>query len=66
MWQAWTNHGILPRPGGWLDQPLSVLIGIRAVSVVYSTFRDKASDKKDWAEFTATQRALIMWLEGEE
>jgi len=63
MWQVYNDKDLLPAAGGWLDQPLSVLIGIKAIDLVYHTFKYKNSKDANWGKMSVTQRELIKWLE---
>jgi len=63
-WSAWRDHGALPYPGGFLSQPLKLMMQIEAVDFVYHTWRCKNNKDFKWSNFTATQRELIVQVEG--
>lgn len=66
MWKAWRDHGILPAAGGWLDQPLEILVKVQAIDLVVSTAAYMQAKGSDWSKLTATQAALVHWIkEGE-
>jgi hypothetical protein len=65
MWQAWRERGILPRAGGWEDQPLELLARFAALSLTYDTRVYMKTENSDWSKLTATQREIARWLEGE-
>ena len=66
MWWEWRSHGKLPKAGGWLDQPLALLVKINAYDLIYNTFTSNekrngyALDKLD-----ATQLEIISWIESD-
>lgn len=66
QWRAWKDHGVLPVPGGWRAQPLATLVRIQAIDLAFETFRYLQNEKADWSKLTATQAALIAWLNEEE
>lgn len=53
----------MPRQGGWLDQPLDLLVRFDLYSMVDSVFRYKSAKDSDWSKFTNWQMELIKWLE---
>lgn len=65
MWQAWQRHGTLPRMGGWLDQPLRIMLQILAIDTVFQTWQ--ARRRKDGGllleQMNATQRAITLALD---
>ena len=63
MWQEW-KKGILPRAGGWFDQPLNLIQQIKAIELVFITYAEKKKSTCDWTKFTATQIEIIRWLDG--
>ena len=54
-----------PRAGGWQDQPLSLLVKIEAIGLVVTTMRFLDQKDADWTKLTATQAALVHWLEAD-
>lgn len=62
LWSAW-EKGIMPLPGGWLDQPISDIVKINAIDLVINTYRYKTSKDADWSKFSKEQRELIRWLD---
>ena len=63
QWRAWRQHGVLSEPGGWNDQPLTTLVRLEAIELVYQTATYLQQEKADWSKFSATQRYLISALE---
>jgi hypothetical protein len=62
-WRDWARFGQYPEQGGWLDQPLSLLVHIEAIEMTVQTFRYLQREDADWSTLTAEQVALIRWLE---
>lgn len=63
MWQAYRYKNILPRSGGWENQPLFVLAQIEAIDLIYSTWRYIRSDNSDWGKLSATQTEIVKQVE---
>jgi len=64
MWQAWRGHGTLPEPGGWLQQPLAIMIQIQAIELVYNTWqRRRSKEGLPFETATATEAAIIKALD---
>jgi len=63
IWEAYKKSGVLPEPGGWLDQPLDILVQIGAIDTVYETYEYKNSESVKYEKFTPTQRAIIREVE---
>ncbi len=61
-WQLRERFGLLPRAGGWQDQPLSLLIQTSAIDQVIKIFRRKNNPDEDWHGFTGFERNIIVWL----
>jgi len=59
IWDNYRKTGGYPEPGGWLDQPLDVVIQMSVIQTTYDTFEYKNTDDSDWSKFTPTQRELI-------
>ena len=57
--------GVLPKPGGLLDQPLYLLARLAAVDLVVNTISYIESDKADFNKLSETQTSLIRWLDAE-
>jgi len=70
MWNEWRKWGSLPRGGGWLQQPLAMLVKIQAIDMVYHTWmyiKPPGKEKpNDWSKLTATQAAIARWLEARD
>lgn len=64
LWQKY-RRGILPRPGGWLDQPLRLISIIEALDLVFLTKQQQKAEDFDMRQLSATQRALLSWSEKE-
>ena len=63
MWHAWRFHNIPPTSGGWMDQPLDVLMKMHVVNMTYDTKIFMISKNSDWSRLTSTQRELAKWLD---
>jgi hypothetical protein len=63
VWQSW-KRGQLPMTGGWLDQPLALLVQIEAIDLVHQTYRYMAQEKADMGKLSATQMDVIRRLNG--
>lgn len=61
MYAAWERSGVLPRLGGWMAQPLSVLVQLEAIETTVTAYRMKRNKLMD--KLTPLQRALMTWLE---
>ena len=59
------RFGILPRSGGWMDQPLALLVKMEAIGLLVATRRFMAVKGADWKDLSATQRALNTWIDRE-
>ena len=59
-WSEW-RRGLLPRDGGWQDQPLLLLILMEAIDLMVNTHRIMRSENADWKELSKTQRAIVSW-----
>ena len=64
MWQAWKRHNQLPTAGGWLDQPLAILIQMEAIETVYQTMRYKTSEGAKWEKMSPLQLDIVRELNG--
>lgn len=64
VWQQWERSGILPFTGGYLEQPLPLLIRINAIDLVYKTKMYMKSKDSDWSKLTKTQIEIVRWIEG--
>lgn len=64
-WSRWKSDRILPYEGGWLDQPLELLVQMMAVDTTYTVWKNKMDDDHQWAKFTANERQLIAVIEQE-
>ena len=64
MWQAWKRHNQLPAAGGWLDQPLHLLVQIEAIETVYQTMSYKTSKGAKWEKMTPLQLDIVRELNG--
>jgi hypothetical protein len=63
MWQQWERFGVLPALGGWMCQPLSLLIQIKAVDMAYNTAQ-YIDNGGDMAKLSETQRELWRFIGG--
>lgn len=64
MWQSWKKHGIFPLAGGWLDQPLALLVQIEAIEIVHQTMKYKTADGAKWETMTPLQLDIVRELDG--
>ena len=62
MWHAWRFHNTPPLSGGWMDQPLDVLMEVHVINIVFDTRQFMLSKGADWSKLTATQKELVRWL----
>jgi len=66
QWQNWRFKNILPRSGGWQDQPLFVLAKMAAIDLVYATFEYTNTKDADWGKLSPTQieikRQVDQWV----
>lgn len=65
MWQAFRLNGTLPQAGGWMEQPLNLLVKIGAIDLIVRTWDHKNEEGYDWSKFSPDQRYLISWAEQE-
>ena len=63
MWEHYKQSGGLPETGGWLDQPLAILVQMGVIQTVYETYQYKRRSDVDYEKFTPTQRSLIREVE---
>jgi hypothetical protein len=64
MWSLYYQEGVLPRKGGWLDQPLHLIVQLYAISIAKTTLEKKDKKDIDWStDFTITQKELIKWID---
>lgn len=63
IWESYKEAGVLPEPGGWLDQPLAVLVQIGVIQTVYETYQYKRRDDVKYENFSPTQRQIIRQVE---
>jgi len=50
--------------GGWLDQPLEILVQFETIETVYQTMRYKTADGSKWETMTALQLDIVRELDG--
>lgn len=58
-WQQWRRWGTMPAGGGWLDQPLQMLVQMAAINLVFETWQFYRSEQCDFAKMSPTQLWLI-------
>ena len=64
-WAAWSRFGVLPRAGGYLAQPLPLLVQFAAFDACHDMQRIiEREDAKFLSEFSTTQMDLYLWLTG--
>jgi hypothetical protein len=61
MYAAYERFGTLPQAGGWLAQPLVMLVQLDAIHQTVEAYRLKQASKMD--KLSATQAEIIRWLE---
>lgn len=66
MWYENWRTGLWPRSGGWLDQPLALLVQIKTIDLLVSAKRYMAAKDSDWSKLSALQVDLIRWLRNEK
>ena len=49
----------MPAGGGWLDQPLQMLVQMAAINLVFETWQFYRSEQCDFAKMSPTQLWLI-------
>jgi len=62
-WQDWRKYGVYPYPGGYVGQPLDLLVKMQALEAVFVTFSYLRNEKADWSKLTKGQRELVRWIE---
>jgi len=65
MWQAWERAGVLPASGGWMDQPLPLLVLFGAMNLIRGTWQYYRRDDFDWNKLSPTQTDLVVWMESD-
>jgi len=65
--RAWEYYkmsgGGLPYEGGYLNQPLSLLVQIEAIELIYSTIQFIRTKDSDWTLLTPTQLDIVRYVE---
>ena len=61
-WEQWMRRSLLPRSGGWQDQPLGLLIQAQAIEATLNLHRKMRSDTFDWTTLSANEVALTKWM----
>lgn len=56
----------MPRAGGWLDQPLRLIVTFGAMDIVALTYRYTARPNADLSKLSSLQEDLMRWLEGND
>ena len=64
MWQARERFGVMPLQGGWMSQPLPLLVQIDAIDLVHKTWMYKNSKGYQMSKLTPTQADIILSIEG--
>lgn len=57
------RFGILPRSGGWMEQPLALLVKMEAIDLLVKTRQYMAAEGADWTKLSKTQVALNKWVD---
>jgi hypothetical protein len=67
MWWAYRQHGILPRAGGYLDQPAAWWDTVRVLNIWYSTIvdevREEAKEEKSMRGLFGSGGVNMSWDE---
>jgi hypothetical protein len=63
-WAEYHRHHTLPCSGGFLEQPLQMLITIGALELVYNTARYTADSKNDWSKLSKAERDIKVAFDG--
>lgn len=66
MWVQWRTSGTLPVRGGWLDQPLRLLVGINALEEAYAAWTAFRRPDFKAADHSANHRRMITWIEEQQ
>ncbi len=64
-YQAWIyhkTHGILPRAGGWLDQPIALTAQDQAIEMTVNLHRKMRDDSFDWRTLSRNEVELTRWI----
>lgn len=64
-WNQRARYNLLPRAGGWKQQPLELLIQAQAIELTLSLHRKMRSDGFDWTTLSQNEVALTKWMETE-
>lgn len=62
-WIQWRRNGTLPRAGGWLDQPLWIIVRMLAMDRIWELWNEKDKDDFSWLGLTANDRRLMVEVE---
>lgn len=54
--------GYLPRPGGYYEQPLALMVQIETIEVVMSAVQHLKRKDAKLTDLTAVQQKLYMWV----
>lgn len=65
-WLAWHTNKIMPRAGGYEDQPLDLMNTFKVLDLAYNTFMGIKEKRLKLSEMTGTQLALKLWVENGE
>ena len=64
-YQTWISrkaHSILPRSGGWMDQPLALMAQDQAIETTVNLHRKLRADDADWTKLSRNEVALTKWI----
>ena len=62
-WAAWSRFGVLPRSGGYLAQPLALLVLFAMFDACHEVQRIvEREDGQFLSKFSTTQMELYLWL----
>ena len=65
LWYERERRGRLPRAGGWLDQPLALLMQLDTLDLVIRAGRITGDAEEDWSNLTKLQADLVRWLDND-
>ncbi len=55
-------HNLLPRAGGWQDQPLKLLVHAQAIESTIALHRKFRTEGFDWTTLSQNEIALNNWI----
>lgn len=65
-WWAWHSKGVLPRAGGWCDQPLSLLAAFNVLDLTYNALDYLRQDNAQLGNLSAAQQEVFKFLQNDD